>query len=124
MSGLDMETQKMELTATELAAQMAGRVLVDIRRAEEWQATGVIDGSHQLTFFDAAGNADPARWLAELAKIVTPQGDLLLICRSGQRTGIILEFLQAQTEYRQVRHLAGGMLAWLEKGLPVVAFSA
>ena len=120
---MDMEIEKMELTATELAAQTAGKVLVDIRRAEEWQSTGVIAGSHQLTFFDAAGNGDRAGWLGDLVKIATPEDDLVLICRSDHRTGIILEFLHAQTQYRQARHLAGGMLGWLEKGLPVVAFS-
>lgn len=114
----------MEITATELAAQPAGIVLVDIRRAGEWQATGVLAGSHLLSFFDAAGIADPANWLTELARVATPQDDLVLICRSGHRSGIILEFLHAQTDYRQARHLAGGLLVWLEKGLPVVAFGA
>ena len=113
----------MRLTAKELAAHAAEKVIVDIRRVEEWKLTGVIDGSHQLTFFDAAGNADPAGWLDELANIATPDADLVLVCRSGHRTGVILEFLHAQTPYRQAQHLEGGMLAWLEKGLPVVAFS-
>ena len=66
-------TDKMELTATELAAQAAGKVLVDIRGAEEWQSTGVIAGSHQLTFFDAAGHADPGYWLETLAKVAGPE---------------------------------------------------
>jgi len=113
--------EKMEITASELVCQAAEKVLVDIRRAEEWKLTGVIDGCHRLTFFDAAGQADPAGWLDALAKIAGPEDDLVLICRSDQRSGIILEFLLNQTPYRRARHLAGGMLAWLEKGLPVVA---
>ncbi len=110
----------MELTATELAAQAAGKVLVDIRRAEEWHSTGVIAGSHQLTFFDAAGHADPAGWLEDLANVAGPEDDLVLICHSGHRSGIILNFLHTQTPYRQARHLAGGILDWHEKGLPLV----
>lgn len=113
----------MELTATELAANLDGKILVDIRRAEEWQLTGILDGSHQLTFFDAAGNADAPGWMVALAKVATPEDDLVLICRSGHRTGIILEYLHTQTEYGQARHLAGGILGWLEKGLPVIPFS-
>ena len=118
------DTEKRKLTASELAAQSAGMVLVDIRRVEEWHLTGVIAGSHQMTFFDAAGNADPADWLCNLTKIATPEDDLVLICRSDHRTGIILEFLHTQTPYRRVQHLAGGMLGWLEKGFPVVDFTA
>jgi len=115
--------KKMELTASELATQLAGKVLVDIRRIEEWQVTGIIAGSHRLTFFDAAGNADPASWLRSLAQIARSEDDLVLICRSDHRTGVLLEFLHTQTEYRQARHLAGGILGWLEKGLPVVDFT-
>jgi rhodanese-related sulfurtransferase len=111
----------MEVTAKELATRLEGTVLVDIRRVEEWHLTGVIPGSHQLTFFDAAGNADPDLWLRALADVASPEDDLVLICRSGHRTGVILGFLQTQTRYTQARHLAGGILSWLEKGLPVVA---
>ncbi len=111
----------MDITATELVAQAADKILVDIRRAEEWRLTGVIENSYKLTFFDAAGHADPVNWLSELAKIAGPEDDLVLICRSGHRTKMILEFLHSQTAYRQAGHLAGGMLGWLEKGLPVVS---
>lgn len=100
---------------------MEGKVLVDIRRAEEWQATGVIEGAHPLTFFDAAGNADPQGWLQKLAAFARPEDDLVLICRSDHRTGIILNFLHSQTPYKQARHLAGGMLAWFDQDLPTVA---
>ena len=111
----------MELTATDLNASRAGKILVDIRRAEEWRLTGVIDGCHRLTFFDKDGNADLAGWMAALTKIASPENDLVLICRSGHRTGIILDFLHTQTPYRQARHLAGGMHGWIGEGLPVVS---
>ena len=111
----------MNLTSTELAATTAEKVLVDIRRAEEWQLTGVIADSHLLTYYDANGNADVAGWMAALAKIATPEDDLVLVCRSGHRTGIILEFLHTQTPYQQARHLSDGILGWLGNGLPVVS---
>ena len=113
----------MELTATELAAQLSGRVVVDIRRVGEWRLTGVIPGAHRLTFFDTEGNADPATWLSALAKIAAPEDDLVLICRSGQRTGVVLEFLHSQTPYTRARHLAGGMRSWLEAGFPAEGVS-
>ena len=116
-----METKTIGLTAKELAAKSADHVLVDIRRPEEWQLTGVIDGSHLLTFYDACGNADVADWMDELASIATPEDDLVLICRSGYRTGIILDFLHSQTSYKQAQHLTNGILGWLEQGLSVVS---
>ena len=116
-----METKTTGLTAKELAAKLAEHVLVDIRRPEEWQLTGVIDGSHLLTFYDANGNADVAGWMTALARISTPEDDLVLICRSGYRTGIILDFLHSQTPYKQAQHLTNGILGWLEHGLLVVS---
>jgi len=111
----------MEMTARELAVRSQETILVDIRTAPEWQLTGVIEGAHLLTFFDARGDADPVAWMAELEKVASPDDDLVLICRSGRRTGVILNFLHRQTDYCKSRHLDGGMLGWLEKGMPVVS---
>ena len=110
----------MNLTATELAVRPQTTVLVDIRTAAEWRQTGIIEGAYTLTFFDAQGQADPPTWLAQLERIASPEDDLVLICRSGARTNMILNFLHRQTDYLNARHLQGGMLGWLEKGLPVV----
>ncbi len=113
--------KKMELTAKKFAANRDGKVLIDIRRVDEWRLTGVIDGAHLLTFFDAEGNADVAGWMVALEKIATPETTLVLICRSGHRTRIVLDFLLTQTPYRQVQHLKNGMTDWLANHLPVVA---
>ena len=43
-----------------LALQAQGVVVVDIRRAEEWQQTDVIKGSKLHTFFDKQHNFDLA----------------------------------------------------------------
>jgi len=106
-----------ELSANELAASPDGKILVDIRRPEEWRTTGVIEGSHLLTFH----KEDIAGWLSALTKLASPEDDLVLICRTGTRTGIILDFLYGQTPYQQARHLDGGMLDWIDHDLPVVA---
>lgn len=47
--------KKMELTAKEFAANRGGKILVDIRRVDEWRLTGVIDGAHLLTFLMQKG---------------------------------------------------------------------
>ena len=106
-----------ELNSKELAAEPNGKILVDIRKPEEWQTTGVIEGCHLLTFTDA----DIDGWLTALAKIAAPGDELVLVCRIGHRTGIVLDFLHSQTPYHQASHLADGMLGWIGNGLPVVA---
>jgi rhodanese-related sulfurtransferase len=107
----------MNCTSREFAAESAGKVLVDIRRPEEWRSTGVIEGCHLLTF----NNTDIMGWLSALAKIAKPTEDLVLICRSGHRTSIVLDFLRNQTEYRQAGHVTDGILGWIANGLPVVS---
>lgn len=98
-----------------------GVALVDVRRPEEWQASGVIRGSLQLTFFDAGGACDPAAWLDALGKQVPPGKPLALICRSGQRTGRIAAWLRQEGGYPTIYDACEGMLGWLAENLPVVA---
>ena len=48
-----------------------GVPVYDVRRAEEWRATGVVEGSHTLTYVDAAGRPNPeflTRFTAEVGK--------------------------------------------------------
>ena len=106
----------MQLSPQELAAAPAGKILVDIRQPDEWRTTGVIEGSHLLSF---SGN-DIDGWLAELAEVAAPDDDLILVCRTGHRTGILLDFLVGRTPYKKAAHLADGILGWIGAGLPVV----
>ena len=105
-----------ELSPRELAEQRPGRVLVDIRRPSEWAVTGVIDGSRLLTFTET----DIDGWFAALAELASPEDELVLICRTGRRTGILLEFMHRQTPYRHAKHLDTGILGWIDDDLPVV----
>ncbi|MCI2400628.1 rhodanese-like domain-containing protein [Aliiroseovarius subalbicans] len=58
----------------------ANALIVDIRRPEEWQQTGVIDGARLVTF------KDPASFLSEVGPELTDGRPLVLICRTGNRT--------------------------------------
>ncbi|MCU7939917.1 MAG: rhodanese-like domain-containing protein [gamma proteobacterium symbiont of Bathyaustriella thionipta] len=95
--------------------------LIDIRRADEWQSTGVIKGSHLLTFFDARGNYDMEKWLADLDKIAKKNQKFILICRSGNRTGQVSNFLNKKLGYQQVYHLQRGIKNWIKAGDKVVS---
>lgn len=45
-------------------------IMIDVRREDEWQYTGVIKNSHKMTFFDMFGNADVQGWMRDFEKLV------------------------------------------------------
>ena len=96
-----------------MSLMQSGVQIIDIRRAEEWSHTGVIKQSNLLTFFDKQGNHNIDKWLPELKKIVKEGDPVIIICRSGKRSGIVSKFLDEQANYTNVYNAAGGMLHWI-----------
>ncbi len=110
-----------QLNNVQLKHLKAERVpIIDIRRADEWRFSGIIEGSHLLTFFDARGNYNIDKWLTELNKIVKKNEKFILVCRSGNRTGQVSSFLDKKLGYTQVFHLQRGINAWKKAGEKVV----
>ena len=94
----------------------AGVPLIDVRTANEWQQTGVISGSHLMTFFDEQGNYDAQAWLNTLQPIAGPDQPVVLICATGGRTKAISFFLNNQLGYSQVYNVSEGIYAWIQAG--------
>jgi rhodanese-related sulfurtransferase len=105
------------------ALKSAGVKVVDIREAWEWEETGVIEGSLLLTAFDASGRLNPG-FAARFQSLVGPEEEVVLVCRSGSRSGILAGMLAQQMGYSRVRSVTGGIASWLQSSLPVVACSA
>lgn len=97
-----------------------GVPVIDIRRAEEWQQTGVIKGSHLITFFDKKGHYDVPAWLDKLAPIAGKDQPFILICRTGNRTGTVSNFLDRKLGYTKVYNVQKGITDWIANGKPVV----
>ena len=58
--GMPLHADVIQIDSAELQRLRAeGVSVIDVRRPEEWSKTGVIEGSHLLTFFDAEGRYDP-----------------------------------------------------------------
>lgn len=104
-----------------LALRDQGAPIIDIRRPLEWRTTGVIAGSHLLTFFDERGAFDLDGWLAALTPLAGPDDLFVLVCRLGQRTDVLGRYLAGARGYRRAHHLTGGITWWMAGGLPVVA---
>jgi len=96
-----------------------GAHLIDIRRPDEWAYSGVIEGSHLLTFFDIRGKYNVEDWLEGLKKIV-PEGEpFVLICEVGGRTGSVSNLLDKRLGITSVHHLKQGIRQWIAEGRPV-----
>ena len=105
------------LTNTEFKHMLEqGIPVIDIRRPEEWQQTGIVNGSHLLTFFDKKGNYNVEKWMTEFNKIAGPETPFVLICRSGSRTGKISRYLDGKLNYSRVAHVAKGIKYWISEG--------
>jgi len=94
--------------------------LIDIRREDEWKSTGIVENSILMTFFDKNGKANTNEWLKELNKIANKNDPVILICRTGRRTGIISKFLSEKVGYRLIYDVTDGITDWIKKGNTVV----
>ena len=94
-----------------LEAPPAGLVVLDVRTPEEF-AAGHLAGAVNLDFY-AATFADD---LAALDREVP----YLLYCRSDNRSGQVREMMRS-LGFILAYELDGGILAWAEAGLPLVA---
>ena len=97
-----------------------GVAVIDVRRADEWRKTGVIDGSHLLTFFDKKGRYDLDTWLPALAAVAESGEPVALICRSGKRSGRVARMLDETFGYRHVYTARDGILGWIGEGRATV----
>lgn len=106
-----------DIDNAELAKLMASGVpLIDIRTAPEWQQSGIVPGSHLLTFFDERGQANPGAWLATAKNIAKANEPVIVICRTGNRTKAISQFLSEQAGYSRVYNVRSGIVAWAREG--------
>lgn len=87
--------------------QAAGALLVDVRERGEWQ-----QGHAPNTKLIPLGTLSSR--LSELPR----EREVLLICRSGNRSGQAQRQL-LQLGYDRVVNVSGGMNAWAAAGLPI-----
>ncbi len=107
------------LSAKELVAMQKEKeaLIIDIRTEKEWISTGTIPGSHKLQFFSSQGKYDIDKWMAELIKLKkTKDQPVVLVCRSGNRSGMVGKMLTEQLNNKNVYHLSSGISSWVLSG--------
>ena len=81
-----------------------GAYLLDVREPDEWTA-GHAPGAVHLPMMEV-----PAR----MAEVPT-EGDVVVICRAGGRSGQVVSYLRNHG-WDNVRNLDGGMQSWAAAG--------
>ena len=89
-----------------------GVPVYDVRRAEEWRQTGVVEGSRKLTWVDASGKPNQ-EFLPRLIAEVDKTAPVILICRSGNRTDQLARELMEKHGYAQVYNVRNGIVGWI-----------
>lgn len=98
-----------------------GVTVVDIRRQEEWQQTGIIKGSKTITFFDHTGRINP-NFVPEFRAIAKQDRPVILICRTGNRTQAASQAVAQQLGYKAVLNVTHGITGWIAEKRPVVKY--
>ncbi|MGB1612390.1 MAG: FKBP-type peptidyl-prolyl cis-trans isomerase [Arenicellales bacterium] len=95
-----------------------GLTVIDIRRPEEWQETGIVAGSIKATAFDKDGRFQRS-FLDILQQSVSPDEPFAVICRTGNRTAALSNWLITEGGYKGVINVQDGITAWIKEGRPV-----
>ncbi|MBT4933090.1 MAG: peptidylprolyl isomerase [Rhodospirillaceae bacterium] len=101
------------------ALQAKGIKLIDVRHPEEWQETGVVEGSILIESFKKSGRLR-REFIEELAKTVKKDEPVILICRTGNRTAMLSEGLSDRFGYTNIYNVTNGIENWIKAGNPVV----
>ncbi len=98
----------------ETLAENSDIILLDVRTAEEVDATGTIEGALTIPLEELL--ARRAEWPAD------KEATIVVFCKVGGRGAIALSILRSYG-YSNVINLKGGIDAWIAAGNPVVAIA-
>ena len=96
----------------------AGVPVIDIRRPDEWKSTGVIKGSHLITFFDQQGQVNPG-FFEDMSKLAGPEDEVIFLCRTGNRSSVLSKYLVEKAGFTRISNVQSGIVDWIRAGNPV-----
>lgn len=99
----------------------SGIKIIDIRTKGEWKETGIVKGSIPITFFDERGNYDAKKFLDLLNKHIQKSEEFALICRTGNRTTAVSDFL-GKNGYKVI-NLKGGVKRLTQQGYKLIKYN-
>ncbi len=85
-----------------------GALLIDVREQEEWDDARIAGAElKSLSLLNS--------WYQDLPQ----ERDIVFYCRSGNRSGQIVQAMIQQVGMTNVLNMSGGILAWIDQDLPV-----
>ena len=101
--------------------QKEGLPVIDIRTAQEWNTTGIIEGAHKITFFSEKGQPLLADWFFEMGHLLKEKKEPFIIyCAHASRTKALGEGLVSMG-FENVYELKGGIEnGWIKAGKKTV----
>ena len=96
-------------------------VLIDVRTPKEWRQTGIVEGSIPIMFFDEKRKPHAQEWMNQAAPYLESQREIILICRSGNRSKIIANYLIQQHGHARIYNVKPGIRQWLRLGHKTIA---
>lgn len=92
--------------------------IYDVRRADEWRKTGIIEGSQLLTFIDSNGSVNPG-FINKFTTAIGKNDSVILICRTGSRTKVLARYLAKEFGYTKIFNVEDGITRWIQDKRPV-----
>lgn len=92
----------------------SGIKIIDIRTEGEWKESGIVENAIPITFFDEQGHYNAEAFMQKLNQYVTKDKEFALICRTGNRTTAVSDFLSK--EGYKVINLKGGVKKLMAQG--------
>lgn len=94
----------------------SGVTVIDVRTPGEWKQTGIVKDSIPIMFFDGMGQPHVQVWMQQSSQHISPDKEVAIICRSGNRSKVVGNFLIKQHGYEKVYNVTGGIKAWIAQG--------
>jgi rhodanese-related sulfurtransferase len=94
-----------------------GVPVIDIRTPDEWKTTGIIEGSHKITFFNMQGQPLLADWFFEVGHLLKDRkAPFIIYCAHASRTKSLGQGL-TQMGFENVYELKDGIEnGWIKRG--------
>ncbi len=98
----------------------SGIKIVDIRTKSEWKETGVIKNSILITYYDEKAHYNIKHFLDILNGHINKNEEFGIICRSGNRTSMVVKVLNKKGYH--IINLSGGIESLIKQGYKLVSY--
>lgn len=96
-------------------------IIIDVRRPDEWQKTGVIKNSKLLTLFDTRGRTNPE--FIKKIRLIPKHANIVFVCKVGARSEEAAKYLTKELGFTNVYNLDNGIVSWKRQNKPVVSIN-